>query len=116
MENLSRWLFCFLVSTAVIAAAGGREIYDGEEARREADRVLNLPGQPQVKFQHYSGYVKLGPPESKGIVLLVLRSRRRCFTEAASSLAQWRLALPSNFLSHLKLKKNENFYNDFLGG
>ena len=67
MANLSKWLFCFLVSTAVIVAAVGREISDGEEARREADRVTNLPGQPQVRFQHYAGYVKLGPKNQKAL-------------------------------------------------
>ncbi|KAJ6907895.1 serine carboxypeptidase-like 35 isoform X1 [Populus alba x Populus x berolinensis] len=67
MANLTKWLFCFLVSTAVIVAAVGREISDGEEARREADRVTNLPGQPQVRFQHYAGYVKLGPQNQRAL-------------------------------------------------
>lgn len=67
MANLSKWLFCFLVSITVIVAAVGREISDGEEARREADRVTNLPGQPQVRFQHYAGYVKLGPQNQRAL-------------------------------------------------
>ncbi|XP_031272349.1 serine carboxypeptidase-like 35 [Pistacia vera] len=32
-----------------------------------ADRVTNLPGQPHVQFQHYSGYVKLRPEGQKAL-------------------------------------------------
>ncbi|XP_024923558.3 serine carboxypeptidase-like 35 [Ziziphus jujuba] len=51
--------FCCLLSTSlwvpwVVA----------EEALKEADRVINLPGQPPVTFPHYAGYVKLSPPRA----------------------------------------------------
>ncbi|KAL5574680.1 hypothetical protein UlMin_016379 [Ulmus minor] len=37
------------------------------EAEAEADRVRNLPGQPPVKFRHYSGYIKLEPDHHKAL-------------------------------------------------
>ncbi|XP_043707224.1 serine carboxypeptidase-like 25 [Telopea speciosissima] len=42
-----------LVVSARLSHKVGRE----EEPEPEADRIIKLPGQPKVSFQHYSGYV-----------------------------------------------------------
>ena len=54
-----------LVSGGLVAAATAAKRGDdesAEDAQREADRVIDLPGQPPVKFPHYAGYIKLDPP------------------------------------------------------
>ncbi|KAG6713673.1 hypothetical protein I3842_05G165000 [Carya illinoinensis] len=63
------FLSCFLVSSILVPGtlAAGKSFHAGEEARREADRVTNLPGQPEVKFRHYAGYVKLRPQDQKAL-------------------------------------------------
>ncbi|XP_050235248.1 serine carboxypeptidase-like 35 [Mercurialis annua] len=61
MGSLAKLFLCHLIcATAILVAAG-------EEARREADRVTNLPGQPPVRFRHYAGYVKLRPNGQKAL-------------------------------------------------
>lgn len=68
MAQLRELFLCFLVSITVAAGGGGFfEKETGEEARREADRVRSLPGQPPVKFRHYSGYVNLRHNDQKAL-------------------------------------------------
>ncbi|CAI0416318.1 unnamed protein product [Linum tenue] len=51
----------------LLAVHSGDGIASGEEAAAAVDRVTDLPGQPPVKFRHYSGYVKLRPNQSKAL-------------------------------------------------
>jgi hypothetical protein len=44
----------------------------GRLREAEADRVVNLPGQPPVDFAHYAGYVTSEQRQRQGSVLLVL--------------------------------------------
>lgn len=37
------------------------------EALQEADRVLQIPGQPFVEFKHYSGYVTIDESQGKAL-------------------------------------------------
>lgn len=58
------WCTQTLVVVAVEDIAGGGNgngtSREAElEVIREADRVINLPGQPPVSFPHYAGYVQL---------------------------------------------------------
>ncbi|KAF2322614.1 hypothetical protein GH714_023174 [Hevea brasiliensis] len=53
--------------TLVAAATSFSKVETGEEARREADRVTSLPGQPPVRFRHYSGYVNLRRNDQKAL-------------------------------------------------
>lgn len=65
MKMSSIWEFmflCFLLSGVLVVAN-----IEVEAAQREADRVVNLPGQPPVTFPHYAGYVKLGTTSHKAL-------------------------------------------------
>ncbi|XP_074273717.1 serine carboxypeptidase-like 34 [Silene latifolia] len=57
-------LYLFLVFVLLRAVHG---LNPTVLARQEADRVVNLPGQPQVDFKHYAGYVTVN--ESHGRAL-----------------------------------------------
>ncbi|KAH9771680.1 Carboxypeptidase [Citrus sinensis] len=48
-------------------AAGGYKLSRDVSAQQEADRVIKLPGQPEVKFKQYAGYVTVN--ESHGRAL-----------------------------------------------
>lgn len=48
-------------------AAGGYKLSKDALAQQEADRVVKLPGQPEVKFKQYAGYVTVN--ESHGRAL-----------------------------------------------
>ncbi|KAM7271944.1 hypothetical protein ACFE04_031158 [Oxalis oulophora] len=62
---------CSIVALVIIAApliwffSSSRIIQRTSAA--EADRVVNLPGQPRVKFSHYAGYVALDDPDQKAL-------------------------------------------------
>ena len=64
-------------------------------ARQEADRVVGLPGQPPVKFEHYAGYVTVN--ESHGRALFYW------FFEAIDNPQQKPLLLWLNGGKNLKL-------------
>ncbi|KAI9168750.1 hypothetical protein LWI28_001504 [Acer negundo] len=58
MENSRKWrLLCILVSYLMAKSMSMATKTQIGEA--EADRVTDLPGQPQVAFKHYAGYVHL---------------------------------------------------------
>ncbi|XP_048234034.1 serine carboxypeptidase-like 35 isoform X3 [Ricinus communis] len=70
MAKLWKIFLFYLVCTSVFLAAavyGVEEEETGEEKKREADRVSNLPGQPPVTFRHYAGYVRLRPNDQKAL-------------------------------------------------
>ncbi len=68
MAHLRELLLFFLVSITLVAAATSfSKVETGEEARREADRVTSLPGQPPVRFRHYSCYVNLRRNDQKAL-------------------------------------------------
>ncbi|CAL9157016.1 unnamed protein product [Musa hybrid cultivar] len=56
MPVLEKSLFLFLfISSFAMDTARGFE----PNSQREADRVTALPGQPEVEFRHYAGYVRI---------------------------------------------------------
>ncbi|KAJ0080217.1 hypothetical protein Patl1_23515 [Pistacia atlantica] len=57
------WLLCLLITTLVASTMAA----DEESQQRAADRVINLPGQPPVPFQHYSGYIQLQTQNEKSM-------------------------------------------------
>lgn len=45
-----------------------RPVYAGlQEGLKEADAILSLPGQPQVNFSQYSGYVTVDPAAGRAL-------------------------------------------------
>lgn len=43
-------------------------VYVGiQEGLKAADKILSLPGQPQVSFSHYSGYVTVDPSAGRAL-------------------------------------------------
>ncbi|KAL4010356.1 hypothetical protein IC575_030207 [Cucumis melo] len=64
--NFFPLFFTLLLSTSAVFSS---EFDDGDyhSARREADRVVDLPNQPPVEFRHYAGYIKLRPSEEKAL-------------------------------------------------
>ncbi|CAA7399119.1 unnamed protein product [Spirodela intermedia] len=58
-------LHCAAFSLVLFAA--GAAVPDDVRLRQEADRVVNLPGQPPVRFRHYAGYVTVD--ENRGRAL-----------------------------------------------
>ena len=64
--NFLPLFFSLLLSTAAVFSS---EFDDGDyySARREADRVVDLPNQPPVEFRHYAGYIKLRASEEKAL-------------------------------------------------
>ncbi|XP_078439965.1 serine carboxypeptidase-like 34 [Wolffia australiana] len=57
MGSLVLLILQFALISNLVLLASGRTIPSDVLLRQEADRVVNLPGQPPVSFQHYSGYV-----------------------------------------------------------
>ncbi|XP_077247118.1 serine carboxypeptidase-like 35 [Tasmannia lanceolata] len=60
----------FLVIVLAVFSVNGasdRRTNGGEALRRESDRVLGLPGQPEVKFSHYAGYVRVRQEDEKAL-------------------------------------------------
>ncbi|XVF88548.1 hypothetical protein PTKIN_Ptkin19aG0059300 [Pterospermum kingtungense] len=74
--------FLFLSSVSVAIA---RVLHDGYElsqdvlASQEADRVIDLPGQPQIDFKHHAGYVTVN--ESHGRALFYWFFEAQCQPE-----------------------------------
>lgn len=44
-----------------------RPVYAGLQGLKEADAILSLPGQPQVNFSQYSGYVTVDPAAGRAL-------------------------------------------------
>ncbi|OVA12084.1 Peptidase S10 [Macleaya cordata] len=63
------WFLRFLVfSLAVLSVVARGSVNEGEKySAQESDRVTNLPGQPEVKFRHYAGYVKVRQQDEKAL-------------------------------------------------
>ena len=64
------WTQLFVVLTlagAALARHQFSELSYEVKAQQEADRIIELPGQPQVSFKQYSGYVTVN--ESHGRAL-----------------------------------------------
>lgn len=99
MNNSTRKSLLFhLICILVVSAAASYP--DGEQ---DADRVRNLPGQPPVKFKHYSGYIKLRPQDGKALFYW--------FFEASDGLSQKPLVLWLNGgLLSLSLSLSLHFY------
>lgn len=60
---MRHWLLCLLIATLVASTMAA----DEEAQQRAADIVTNLPGQPPVAFQHYSGYIQLQTQNEKAM-------------------------------------------------
>ncbi|KAF6160836.1 hypothetical protein GIB67_036037 [Kingdonia uniflora] len=58
-----RW---FLVLGFVVIITATSTVVLGSE-EQESDLVTDLPGQPEVKFRHYAGYIKVRPSEEKAL-------------------------------------------------
>ncbi|URD96405.1 Serine carboxypeptidase [Musa troglodytarum] len=63
-------LFLFISSFAVDAARGFEP-----NSQREADRVTELPGQPEVEFRHYAGYVRIS--DDKALFYWFFEAKRK---------------------------------------
>ena len=61
-------LLLFSFSVAPVLVLGGEEKLSHEIlARQKADRVVKLPGQPEVSFRHYAGYVTVNKSHGKAL-------------------------------------------------
>uniref|UniRef100_A0A6N2LYM9 Carboxypeptidase n=1 Tax=Salix viminalis TaxID=40686 RepID=A0A6N2LYM9_SALVM len=60
-------LLLFFVFSSATASKAESELTQDELAQQEADRVIRLPGQPEVTFKQYAGYVTVN--ESHGRAL-----------------------------------------------
>lgn len=50
-------IFTTFMAILVMTSQGRSQIGGGEEKEAEADRITSLPGQPNVTFEQFSGYV-----------------------------------------------------------
>ncbi|KAL1544276.1 serine carboxypeptidase-like 40 [Salvia divinorum] len=58
-----------------------KAVYVGaQEGLKEADMVLSLPGQPQVNFSQYSGYVTVDPDARRTLFYYFAESQDSCST------------------------------------
>ncbi|KAF5182262.1 Serine carboxypeptidase-like [Thalictrum thalictroides] len=61
------WFFRFLVFTITVTSVLGKNKNAGGVSGQESDLVTNLPGQPDVTFRHYAGYIKLRQTDEKAL-------------------------------------------------
>lgn len=72
MPVLEKSLFLFLfISSFAMDTARGFE----PNSQREADRVTALPGQPEVEFRHYAGYVRIS--DDKALFYWFFEAKRK---------------------------------------
>jgi len=65
--SLHLFLLLFFILSSARASEADFELTQDVLARQEADRVIRLPGQPEVTFKQYAGYVTVN--ESHGRAL-----------------------------------------------
>lgn len=78
MASTSSSAFTFLSLLLLLAAVIGvrsSRVRLGDAAEAESDRVRGLPGQPEVGFRHYSGYVEVG--EGKALFYWFFEAQER---------------------------------------
>ncbi|KAL5759142.1 hypothetical protein ACOSQ2_017980 [Xanthoceras sorbifolium] len=87
MENSrKRWLLWFLLSYLIMAT----KTQIGEvEADSDSDRVTELPGQPQVTFKHYAGYVNLRPQHQKALFYWFFEAQDDAAAASPKPLVLW---------------------------
>ncbi|CAA0827624.1 Serine carboxypeptidase 24 [Striga hermonthica] len=76
MKVFTSFLFFTILCLAPIArchdlhqstSKNSQEQQNFQTGRKEDDRIKELPGQPPIKFSHYSGYVPVGPNDEKAL-------------------------------------------------
>lgn len=65
--SLHLFLLLFFILSSARVSKADFELTQDVKARQEADRVIRLPGQPEVTFKQYAGYVTVN--ESHGRAL-----------------------------------------------
>ncbi|KAI4370757.1 hypothetical protein MLD38_019069 [Melastoma candidum] len=61
-------LLSLLLGTIALVTAYGEDAANGGPfAQQEADRVVSLPGQPEVSFRHYAGYVTVNEDHGRAL-------------------------------------------------
>ena len=68
-SSLNLVLHILIVTIVCCLLGGGYEVVLSHEINdeQEADRVVGLPGQPPVKFNHYAGYVQVNQTHGRAL-------------------------------------------------
>lgn len=70
------FFYVLLLHVFVVVALGSRHNHHYQEklrlsskvlAEQEADRVIGLPGQPEVNFTHYAGYITVNKTNGRAL-------------------------------------------------
>ncbi|XP_028796590.1 serine carboxypeptidase-like 25 [Neltuma alba] len=71
-----RFVLVWLVAAVVGASEGG-----GVREEEEADRIVELPGQPKVSFQQFSGYVTVNHVPGRALFYWLTESPQNAFSK-----------------------------------